>query len=130
VAAKYRSRRARLAALSGSLRVRGQTWAQIARRIAADEHVNMRVAFRLAHGMSQREVATRWNELFPAGTGTAGMSDKIISYWETWPESGYEPSLKSRPGRCHNRGVLDTACRGSALHRNVAAACREIPGCR
>src|SRR5580704_11959154 len=93
--ARYRSRRARVAALSQDLRRQGQTWAQIAARIAAYEHVTMRVAFRLAHGLSQREVAARWCDEFPTETGTASMSDKIISYWETWPQSGYEPSLKA-----------------------------------
>jgi hypothetical protein len=79
VAAKYRSRRARIAALRDSLRAQGWTWAQIARHITGDEHVNMRVAFRLAHGMSQREVAARWNEEFPSEAGSAGMTDKVIS---------------------------------------------------
>ncbi len=94
MATRYRSRRARLAALSDSLRAQGQTWAQIATRIAREEHVNMRVGFRLAHGMSQREVAARWNEEFPTETGSASMADKVISYWETWPQSGYEPSVQ------------------------------------
>lgn len=124
MAAKYRSRRARLAALSESLRAQGQTWAQIARRIAADENVNMRVAFRLAHGMSQREVAARWNELFPAATGTAGISDKIISYWETWPESGYEPSLKSlkRLARIYQCGIGDLIDGGDFSYLDTAAS--------
>src|ERR1039457_811579 len=89
VATRYRSRRARIAALSESLRAQGWTWAQIAGRVARDEHVNMRVAFRLAHGMSQREVAARWNEEFPPESGPASMTDKVVSYWETWPQSGY-----------------------------------------
>jgi transcriptional regulator with XRE-family HTH domain len=122
MAARYRSRRARLAALSQSLRGQGQTWAQIAARIAADEHVSMRVAFRLAHGLSQREVAARWCEEFPAEAGTASMSDKIISYWETWPQSGYEPSLKSlkrlaRIYQCHVGDLIDN---GDFTHLDTA----------
>jgi tetratricopeptide (TPR) repeat protein len=123
MAARYRSRRARLAALSQSLRGQGQTWAQIAARIATDEHVSMRVAYRLAHGMSQREVAARWCEEFPAEGGTASMSDKIISYWETWPQSGYEPSLKSlkrlaRIYQCHVGDLIDN---GDFTHLDTAA---------
>jgi hypothetical protein len=95
VTTKYRSRRARLAALRDDLRAQGWTWGEIARRIACEEHVNMRVAFRLAHGMSQRDVAVRWNEQFPTEAGSAGMNDKVISYWENWPQSGHEASLKS-----------------------------------
>jgi tetratricopeptide (TPR) repeat protein len=120
--ARYRSRRARVAALSQDLRRQGQTWAQIATRIAADEHVTMRVAFRLAHGLSQREVAARWCEEFPTETGTASMSDKIISYWETWPQSGYEPSLKSlkRLARLYQCNVGDLIDNGDFSHLDVA----------
>jgi transcriptional regulator with XRE-family HTH domain/tetratricopeptide (TPR) repeat protein len=127
MAAKHRSRRARIAALSEGLRAQGLTWNQIARRIAADEHVNMRVAFRLAHGLSQREVAARWCEEFPAEAGTASMSDKIISYWETWPQSGYEPSLKSlkRLARIYQCSIGDLADNGDYSHLDRASALAE-----
>jgi transcriptional regulator with XRE-family HTH domain len=120
--ARYRSRRARVAALSQGLRRQGKTWAQIAARVAADEHVAMRVAFRLAHGLSQREVAARWCEEFPAETGTASMSEKIISYWETWPQSGYEPSLKSlkRLARIYQCNVGDLIDNGDFSHLDAA----------
>lgn len=129
VAARYRSRRARIAALRESLRAEGWTWAQIARRIAHDEHVNMRVAFRLAHGMSQREVAARWNEEFPGESGTAGMTDKIVSYWETWPQSGYEPSLKSlkRLARIYQCNVGDLVDDGDFSHLDRAALHGRTP---
>lgn len=125
--ARYRSRRARLAALSQDLRRQGQTWAQIAARIAADEHVAMRVAFRLAHGLSQREVAAQWCEEFPTETGTASMSEKIISYWETWPQSGYEPSLKSlkRLARIYQCNVGDLIDNGDFSHLDVATVRRK-----
>jgi transcriptional regulator with XRE-family HTH domain/tetratricopeptide (TPR) repeat protein len=120
--AKYRSRRARVAALSQDLRRQGQTWAQIAARIAADEHVTMRVAFRLAHGLSQREVAALWCEEFPTEAGTASMSDKTISYWESWPQSGYEPSLKSlkRLARIYQCNVGDLIDNGDFSYLDTA----------
>lgn len=95
MAPTYRSRRARLAALTAQFRDEGQSWAQIAERIQGQEHVNGRVALRLAHGWTQEEVATRWNDQWPPKDGSTGITDKNISYWETWPQSGYEPSLKT-----------------------------------
>ncbi len=129
MATKYRSRRARIAALSDSLRTQGQTWAQIAKRIVCDEHVNIRVAFRLAHGMSQREVAARWSEEFPTEAGAASMSDKIISYWETWPQSGYEPSLKSlkRLARIYQCNVGDLIDDGDFSHLDTASSHAKAP---
>jgi transcriptional regulator with XRE-family HTH domain len=91
----YRSRRARLAALSASLRAQGWSWVQIAGRIATDERVNRRVAFRLAHGLSQRQVAERYNDLFLSEAGTGAITFKHLSSWENWPQSGHEPSLKT-----------------------------------
>jgi hypothetical protein len=127
MATKYRSRRARLAALAEGLRAQGQTWTQIARHIARDEHVNMRVAFRLAHGLSQRTVAVHWNERFPSRDGTAGMTDKVISYWESWPESGREPSLKSlkRLACLYQCSIGDLIEDGDYSHLDTAAAVRS-----
>lgn len=95
MASPYRSRRARLAALVAEYRADGRTWAQIAALIAHEEHVNARVAMRMAHGLTQAEVARRWNERWRAAAGSPGITDKNISYWETWPESGHEPSLNT-----------------------------------
>ncbi|WP_253864557.1 helix-turn-helix domain-containing protein [Prauserella halophila] len=54
-------------------------------------NVNMRAAFRLAHGWSQREAADAWNERWPADPKTF----KNFSYWEQWPaETGHAPSLE------------------------------------
>jgi hypothetical protein len=92
---RYRSRRARLAALSAQLRAEGQSWAAIARIIADQERVNARVALRLAHGWTQEQVAILWNGQWPPKDGSAGITDKNISYWETWPQSGAEPSVKT-----------------------------------
>ena len=60
-----------------------------------DEPVNMRVAFRLAHDMTQHEVAVRLNKLFPAEDRGAGVTAQHVSYWETWPQTGR--SHQSRP---------------------------------
>jgi transcriptional regulator with XRE-family HTH domain len=95
MAPRYRSRRARLAALSAQLRAGGQSWAQIARTVQDQEHVNARVALRLAHGWTQEQVAIRWNQQWPPKGGSAGITDKNISAWETWPLSGVQPSLKT-----------------------------------
>jgi transcriptional regulator with XRE-family HTH domain len=89
------SRRARIAALSRRLRNRGFTWGQIGAQIGREERVNVRVAMRLAHGYTQTEVARLWNVRWPSKSGRAGISDKNVSYWETWPESGHEPSLET-----------------------------------
>src|ERR1700729_3949375 len=95
MAPRYRSRRARLAALSGQLRAEGQSWAQIARSVQGQEHVNARVALRLAHGWTPEQGATRWKQQWPPKEGSAGLTDKNISAWETWPQSGIQPSLKT-----------------------------------
>jgi transcriptional regulator with XRE-family HTH domain len=92
---RHRSQRSRRAALVTQLRDDGWTWLQIATRIAEGEHLNMRVAFRLAHGWSQAHVAQQWNERWPGRQSRAGVTDKTISYWETWPQSGHEPSLRT-----------------------------------
>ncbi len=92
---RIRSKREQRDALTRQLRAEGQSWAQIAARIHAGEHVNKRVAMRLAHGWTQWEVARRWNERWPAEDGGAGITGQVISYWETWPQSGREPSVKT-----------------------------------
>src|SRR6266851_5530444 len=92
---RTRSKREQRDALTRQLRAEGQSWAQIAARIRAGEHVNKRVAMRLAHGWTQWEVARRWNERWPAEDGGAGITGQVISYWETWPQSGREPSVKT-----------------------------------
>jgi hypothetical protein len=91
----YRSRRERLAALSGQLRAEGMTWSHIGALIRGQERVNARVAMRMAHGWTQAHTARLWNEQWLPGKGSAGITDKHISYWETWPESGHEPSIKT-----------------------------------
>lgn len=88
-----RSRKARIADLRGQLQAQGQDMAEIAQHVARDEKINLRAAWRLAHGLSQQEVADRYNAQFPPGSDAALITAKQVSYWETWPHSGREPSL-------------------------------------
>lgn len=76
------------------LRSQGWTFERIARCFRDEYRVNSRVAYRLAHGLTQAEVAARWNERWP--DPDAPKSAKQISYWEIWPEpGGRAPSLET-----------------------------------
>lgn len=113
MARAHRSRKAEIAARSRELRRQGWSWRQIAAQIAQQERVNARVAFRLAHGLSQQAVADRWNELFLGEDGEKPLTGKQISYWETWPQSGREPSLTAldrlaRIYQCDVKDLLDS----------------------
>ena len=114
------SRRARVAALSRRLRAQGQSWGRVAAQIRREERVNARVAMRLARGYTQTEVARRWNELWPSKSGGAGISDKNVSYWETWPDSGHQPSLDT-----YRRLAQIYECNVADLIEIGRASCRE-----
>jgi tetratricopeptide (TPR) repeat protein/transcriptional regulator with XRE-family HTH domain len=91
---RTRSRKDELADLRQRLRAGGWSVDRIAERMRVDYRVNVRVAYRLACGLTQQQVADRWNERWP-GTD-APKTSKQISYWESWPApSGRPPSLET-----------------------------------
>jgi tetratricopeptide (TPR) repeat protein len=74
------------------LRAQGWTYRQIAALWRRRYRINSRVAFRLAYGMTQADVAQRWNEQWP--DAASPKTAKHISYWEIWPgTAGRVPSL-------------------------------------
>lgn len=125
----YRSRRARLLALSIDLRAQGCSWSEIAARFRSEEGVAPLVAFRLAHGLTQRELAERWNRLFLGEDGSGAIADKHISYWETWPQAGHEPSLRTlkRLARLFECDISELVEDGSFRHLDAARCEDEGP---
>ena len=90
---RYRSRRAEVAALREDLRAKGATVRQMAHVIRARFKVNSRIAYRYAHGLTQQQVADRWNDRWPATGAAPAITHKHVSYWENWPgPSGRSPS--------------------------------------
>jgi transcriptional regulator with XRE-family HTH domain len=105
------SQKEELAEVRDELRALGWTYRDIADRLRCERKVNSRVAFRLAHGLTQQEVADRWNELWPCDDGETPITYKHISYWEAWPtKSGRTPSLKTL-----NRLARIYCCRANDL---------------
>jgi hypothetical protein len=107
--ARTSSRREKRRKAVEHMRAAGQSWADIARQIAREEHVSMRVAFRLARDLTQWEVADAWNRMFPEGGDGHLMTAQVISYWETWPRSGRQPTVRTyvRLARIYQCGVGD-----------------------
>jgi hypothetical protein len=63
------------------MRAEGRSWVDVAAAIRERYRVNPRVAFRLAHGWTQQQVADAWNRRWPDDAKTI----KAISRWEVWP---------------------------------------------
>jgi transcriptional regulator with XRE-family HTH domain len=92
----YRSRRAELAALRAELTAKGAPIRQIARLIQVRYNLGARTAYRSAHGLTQQQVADRWNQLWPSADGASAITHKHISYWEAWPQrTGRPPSAET-----------------------------------
>ncbi len=73
-----------------SLRSSGSSWVEVAEALRQDYRLNPRVAFRYAHGWSQRQAADEWNQRWPDELKTF----KNFSYWESWPGStGHAPTF-------------------------------------
>jgi transcriptional regulator with XRE-family HTH domain len=92
----YRSRRAELGSLRAELHAKGAPVRQIARLIRDRYHLGIRAAYRHAHGLTQQQVADRWNQLWPSADGASAITHKHISYWEAWPlRTGRPPSVET-----------------------------------
>jgi hypothetical protein len=108
-----RSRRAEIAALRAELADKGAPLRQLALVIRARYNVNSRVAYRLANGVTQQQVADQWNDLWPSADGLTPVTHKHISYWEAWPApTGRAPSAEAlnrlaRIYRCSAAELLD-----------------------
>jgi tetratricopeptide (TPR) repeat protein len=76
-----RSLKGQVAQLRRNMREVGRTWRDIARVIKERYRVAPMVAFRLAHGWTQEEVADRYNAAWPSEHPKTGNQ---ISYWENW----------------------------------------------
>lgn len=92
MASGRRSLRRELEDLRTTMRTHGRTWREVAAVIGRRYRVNPRVAFRLAHGWTQDDVARRYNDRWP---GPAPKTLKHVSYWENW-EPGAARSSSAR----------------------------------
>ncbi|MGI9003304.1 MAG: hypothetical protein ACR2GH_16880 [Pseudonocardia sp.] len=137
-----RSKKAAQARLTAKLRAENKTWTEVAQHFAQCYQVTMLVAFRLAHGWSQNQVAEQWNDHWPDEPKTF----KSFSCWENWLSStGHEPSLRTldRLAQLYECSVgdllsdradyrhLDPATRpvstDAADHRDVEPDGRQVP---
>lgn len=76
--------------LGVQLRAEGRTWAEAADVLGQKYGMNARAALRVVRGWSQATAAAEWSKRWPDDVKMA----KNFSHWETWPVSGYAPSLE------------------------------------
>jgi ADP-ribose pyrophosphatase YjhB (NUDIX family) len=106
------------------LHTEGATYGQIVATWTKRDYISALTAGRLAHGLTQRHVADRWNELWPDPEHL--MSAKTISYWETGSRQPSRDSLNKLAFlyRCsagvlldgHDYTYLDPAAHDGARH--------------
>ncbi|MGH3600211.1 MAG: hypothetical protein ACRDQH_08020, partial [Pseudonocardiaceae bacterium] len=65
-----RSQKQQREQLVRSLRVSGASWVEVAAALQQRYRLNARVAFRYAHGWSQRQAADEWNRRWPDDSKT------------------------------------------------------------
>lgn len=87
------STRTQVAGLREAMRAKGATTTEIATAIAARLNVRPAVAYRLALGLTQEQVAERFNQRWPTQPLKSG---KQISYWECWGGPGSHSSTSAR----------------------------------
>lgn len=73
------------------LHEQGATYSRIIATWARDQRMSPLTAARLAHGLTQQQVADRWNEYWP--DPDRPKSHKQISYWETGERTPSRDSL-------------------------------------
>lgn len=107
---RHRDRRTELAALRAELAGTGMPVDRIATLLRKHFRCNSLAAWRHAHGLTQQQVADRWNQLWPSDRP---LTYKQIGYWEAWPaRSGRPPSIEglsrlARIYRCRTADLLD-----------------------
>jgi len=69
----------------------GATYGQIVTAWASQHRISPLTAARLAHGLTQQQVADRWNELWP--DPERPKNAKSVSYWETGERQPSRDSL-------------------------------------
>ncbi|MEV4381604.1 hypothetical protein [Streptosporangium sp. NPDC049644] len=95
--------RRRIKDLSARMRRDSSATSQIAITLMEQWHLNPRVAYRYALGLSQAQVADRYNQRWP---GAAPKTYKQISYWERWRGPGTAGSASARAPSLEDLGRL------------------------
>jgi len=90
---------------AAQLHADGATWGQIIATWGRQRGLNPLTAARLAHGLTQQQVANKWNELWPDPDHP--KTAKALSYWETGERQPSRDALnKLALLYCCSAGVL------------------------